>query len=133
MTEAGETLTTASGWPIVPSALTSTLTDLHRRYPALPPVFVTESGAAFPDTDTDLDRIGYLDDHLAAVAAAREAGVDVRGFFYASLLDGWEWAHGHSQRFGLVRVDADSLERHPRASFRHYAELIGAYRRAAAR
>lgn len=139
MADAVEHPTPASGWPIVPSALTRTLTHLHDRYPNLPPVFVTESGAAFTDTDTDtdtdadLERIAYLDDHLAAVGAAREAGVDVRGYFYASLLDGWEWAHGHSQRFGLVRVDADSLERRPRASFRHYAELIAAYRSAASR
>ena len=121
---------TDAGWPIHPASLTSVLIDLHRRYPALPPVFVTGAGGAFDDRTgagevlPDSDRIAFLDDHLDAVAAAVEQGCDVRGYFHWSPLDSWEWAEGFSRHFGLVRVDQDTLDREPRASFAHYRELI---------
>ena len=126
---AGAALTDA-GWPVDPPSLTAVLVDLHRRYPALPPVFVTGAGAAFDDrsdagaVQPDTDRITFLDDHLDAVAAAVEQGCDVRGYFHWSLLDSWEWAEGFSRHFGLVRVNEDTLGREPRASFAHYRDLI---------
>jgi beta-glucosidase len=62
--------------------------------------------------------------HLAALAAAIEAGVDVRGYYVWSLLDNFEWAHGYAKRFGLVRVDYDTLERLPKDSYHWFRELI---------
>jgi len=130
-----------AGWPIHPESLTRLLVEMDRRYPNLPPMYVTGSGGAFDEepaaagsgTDAaappDLDRIAYLDDHLAAITAAMTAGCDVRGYFHWSLLDSWEWAEGFTRRFGLIRVDPISLERIPRASFAHYRDLIASHRR----
>ena len=124
-----------AGWPIHPESLTRLLVELDRRYPNLPPVYVTGSGGAFDDEPTgtgatapDLPRIAYLDGHLAAIAAAVAAGCDVRGYFHSALLDSWEWAEGFTRKFGLVQVDPSTLERTPRASFAHYRELIASYR-----
>jgi len=119
-------------WPVVPAAFTELLLGLSEKYgDALPPVYITENGAAFedvPDADGRVDddrRIAYLDSHLRAVHTAIEAGVDVRGYFCWSLLDNFEWAEGYSQRFGLVRVDFDGdLRRTPKASFDWYRDLI---------
>ncbi len=127
---------TDSGWPVQPASLTRLLTDLTAEYPSLPPLYVAANGCAYADvtgTDgrsvlADAERIGYLDGHLAAVADAVAGGCDVRGYFYSSLLDGWEWAEGFTRHFGLVRVDPGTLERHPRASFDHYRELIQRHR-----
>ncbi|GAA3749235.1 beta-glucosidase [Spinactinospora alkalitolerans] len=122
---------TTMGWPVVPSTFTDLLVDLHRRYPNLPPVLVTENGSAEEDrVDADgrvrdTDRIDYVRDHLHAVAAAIEAGVDVRGHFVWSLLDNFEWAYGYDRRFGIVRVDYDTLERIPKDSYHWFKELIG--------
>ncbi|MFI5955456.1 GH1 family beta-glucosidase [Cryptosporangium sp. NPDC051539] len=123
--------TTAMGWPVVPEAFTELLTDLVARYgPALPPVYITENGAAYddrPDADgrvQDDDRIAYLDAHLRAVHAAMAAGVDVRGYFCWSFLDNFEWAEGYDKRFGLVRVDYDTLKRTPKASYDWYRSVI---------
>ena len=38
-------------------------------------------------------------------------GVPVKGYFYWSLIDNFEWAWGYAKRFGLVRVDYDTQRR----------------------
>jgi beta-glucosidase len=76
--------------------------------------------------------VAYLRAHLGAVAAAVRDGADVRGYFAWSLLDNFEWAHGYAQRFGLVRVDFETLERRPRGSFELYRDAIAAHRDAVA-
>ena len=48
----------------------------------------------------------------------------MRGYFVWSLLDNFEWAHGHTKKFGLVHVDLASLERTPKMSAEWYAEVI---------
>ena len=122
---------TAFGWPVVPEGFTATLLGLKERYgDALPPVHITENGAAYEDvrgpdgTVPDPERVSYLDSHLRAVRAAMDAGVDVRGYYCWSLLDNFEWAQGFSKRFGLVHVDFDTLERTPKDSYGWYRELI---------
>ena len=102
-----------------------------------PSLYVTENGAAFADVRRhdgavhDPERTRYLERYVGAVARAIEDGVPVRGYFVWSLLDNFEWAHGYSQRFGLVYVDYPTLERVPKSSFRWYRDLIAATRGAA--
>ena len=73
-----------------------------------------------------MPRIDYLQSHLTAVREAIDRGVDVRGYYYWSLLDNFEWAEGLTQRFGLVHVDYDTLQRTPKRSFQWYADAIAA-------
>jgi len=115
---------TAFGWPVVPSGLTELLVGLKTRYgSALPPIYITENGCSTHDTVAgdgrvhDSARIEFLDGHLRAVHDAITAGVDVRGYLTWSLIDNFEWAEGYSQRFGLVRVDYDTLRRTPKDSY----------------
>jgi beta-glucosidase len=125
---------TAFGWPVVPDGLRELLVLLRSRYAdALPPIWITENGCAYDDPPSppgnsgsivDSERIAYLDGHVRAVHAAIEAGVDVRGYCAWSLMDNWEWGEGFTKRFGLVRVDYDTLGRTPRASFAWYRDLV---------
>jgi beta-glucosidase len=93
---------------------------------------ITENGAAYHDvveadgSIRDVDRANFLRAHLAAVLDAMDDGIPVDGYFYWSLLDNFEWAWGYGQRFGLVRVDYDSQERHPKLSAREYGKIIAA-------
>ncbi|WP_336922585.1 GH1 family beta-glucosidase [Aquipuribacter sp. SD81] len=127
---------TAMGWPITPDGLTDVLVRLQEEYPVLGPVVVTENGSAWDDDPAagpdgvveDPRRVEYLHAHLAALQAARDRGVDVRGYFAWSLLDNFEWALGLSKRFGIVRVDFDTLERTPKRSYLAYRDAIAAAR-----
>ncbi len=118
-------------WPVVPDGFTELLLNFKERYgEALPPIYITENGAAIndgPDDDgrvRDVRRIEYTDAHLRAVRVAMQAGVDVRGYFHWSLMDNFEWAAGYSQRFGLVHIDYDPQKRTPKESYYWYQELI---------
>jgi beta-glucosidase len=83
-----------------PSGFGKLLKQLHRRYGL--PLYITEHGAASTDEDF---RIRDLTAHLRELRAAMDAGVDVRGFFYWSLLDNFEWQFGYTKKFGLLSVD----------------------------
>jgi beta-glucosidase len=118
---------------VVPSGLTELLTGMHDRYgAALPPVLITENGCSTNDTVDadgrigDADRISYIDAHLTALHDAMDAGVDVLGYLTWSLMDNFEWAEEFSQRFGLVRVDFETLERTPKDSYFWFRDLIAA-------
>jgi len=117
------------GWEIYPQALTELLISLNQKY-ALPPIYITENGAAMPDQDfkdgrvNDTDRIAYYHGHLNAVHTAIEQGVDIKGYFAWSLMDNFEWAEGLSKRFGIVHVDYDTQVRTPKASALAYKDLL---------
>ncbi len=120
---------TAMDWEIVPEGFTELLVRLSRDYPGMPLV-ITENGAAFDDVADesgfvgDADRTAYLSAHIAAVAAARQQGADVRGYFAWSLMDNFEWSYGYAKRFGLVHVDYETQVRTPKQSALWYRDTI---------
>ena len=116
------------GWEIYPQACTDLLTSLNEKY-ALPPIYITENGAAMADKLTDgivndKDRIDYYQQHLNAINTAIEKGVNVQGYFAWSLMDNFEWAEGYLKRFGIVYVDYDTQVRTVKASGLAYKDLI---------
>jgi beta-glucosidase len=119
---------TEMGWPIDASGLHELLARLSNDYGM--PMMVTENGAAFADEVTDdgrvhdLQRVAYLQDHLAAVHAAIADGIDVRGYMVWSLLDNFEWAYGYEKRFGITYVDFETQERIVKDSGRFYQETV---------
>jgi beta-glucosidase len=124
---------TAMGWNIDPGGLTELLLRLHREYPDQP-LMVTENGAAFDDVVSpdgavhDERRLDYLRRHVDAVGAAVDQGADVRGYFVWSLLDNFEWGYGYDRRFGVIRVDYDTLARTWKDSAHWYRRLAATNR-----
>jgi beta-glucosidase len=84
------------------------------------PVYITENGYAAAD---DRFRIVYLALMLSALQEAIERGADVRGYFYWTLLDDYEWG-SFLPRFGLVDVDRTTFKRTPKPSAAFYREVI---------
>jgi beta-glucosidase len=118
---------TEMDWPVEPDGLPVTLAGLRSRFADLPPIYITENGAAFPDEVgpdgevADPRRVAFISAHLDALARAIADGADVRGYFYWSLLDNFEWARGYEPRFGLVHVDYATQVRTPKASYQWLA------------
>lgn len=123
---------TDMGWEVEPDGLRRLLARIARDYPGVP-LYVTENGVAYPDRAGedgrvhDADRIRYLAEHVGALRQAMAEGAPVRGYFYWSLLDNFEWQLGYTMRFGLVAM-GPGLERRPKDSFEAYRGLIAAAR-----
>ena len=120
---------TGLNWEVHPEGLTAVL-ERVASYTGELPLYVTENGAAFPDPDPeggtvdDADRVSFYDRHLRAAREAAGRGVPLRGYFAWSLLDNFEWAEGYGERFGLVRVDYETLERIPKASYAAFGAML---------
>lgn len=125
----GDLPKTQMGWEIYPDGLRHFLTWLARDQVGNLPIYVTENGMANADhlangAVADPVREDYLFAHLAATKQAIAEGANVKGFFYWSLLDNYEWAEGYEKRFGLVHVDFDTLARTPKSSYHALARAI---------
>ena len=124
---------TDMGWEVYPQGLTELLLRLHRDY-TLPPIFITENGAAFPDEVInqqvhDSQRQRYIARHIAATLDAMRQGVRVDGYFVWSLLDNFEWSSGYAKRFGIVRVDYDTQARSLKDSALWYRNFLTSKRK----
>ncbi len=95
------------GYEFWPEALEGTIRRVHEVTGGLP-VYVTENGIG---TDDDEDRIEYVGRALAGVRRCLDDGIDVRGYFYWSLMDNFEWVLGYRPTFGLVAVDRETFVR----------------------
>lgn len=106
------------GWEVYPEGFGPLL---ERAAATGLPVYVTENGIA---CDDDRDRVRYIADHVAVVDDVRRAGADLRGYFYWSSMDNFEWNFGYGPKFGLIEVDRATLARRPRSSAHFFADII---------
>jgi len=104
--------TTQMGYEFWPEALEGTIRRAWDKTGGIP-VYVTENGIGTAD---DPSRIEYVRRALAGVRRCLDDGIDVRGYFYWSLLDNFEWVLGYVPTFGLVEVDRRTFERRPKPS-----------------
>src|SRR6516165_6792413 len=86
-----------------PRGLEAALLNMHRQWGL--PMYLTEHGSSSTD---EAFRERDLRENLAALHRAIIRGVDLRGFYYWSLLDNFEWQFGYSKKFGLLSVDFSS-------------------------
>jgi beta-glucosidase len=120
---------TEMDWEVCAPALRRLLNKLNNAY-NLPPIYITENGAAFKDVLSpdgkihDGRRLDYLRQHFIQARLAIQDGVDLRGYFVWSLLDNFEWAHGYTKRFGIVGVDYNTQARTVKDSGEWYSQVI---------
>lgn len=85
------------------------------------PVIITENGLSDDDQDY---RASLLDDTLREVHAKIDAGDDVRGYYYWSWVDNYEWNHGmNAYHFGLYGLDPTTKARIERPIAIHYRAI----------
>jgi beta-glucosidase len=119
---------TAYNWTVSPESLYWGPRFLFERYKA--PIIITENGMANVDWVEqdgkvhDPQRMDYLRRYLSELRRAIQDGVDVRGYFYWSILDNFEWAVAYQQRFGIVHVDYTTQKRTPKDSYYLYQQII---------
>lgn len=87
------------------------------------PIYITENGV---EDDQDGFRRRYLALHLKKVWLAANFNWRVRGYFYWSLVDNFEWERGWTQRFGLWALDENTQKRTRRPSAEMYAQICNA-------
>lgn len=106
------------GWELYPDSMYHTLKEVSRYNK---PIYITENGVA---DQNDTLRTWYLSQTLQAVSKAHAEGVDIRGYFYWSLTDNFEWEKGFWPRFGLLSIDYATQQRTVRQSARDYSTII---------
>ena len=112
---------TQMGYEFWPEALETVIREAH--VVAGIPVVVTENGIA---TEDDSRRQEYIRRALHGVANCLNDGIDVRGYFYWSAFDNYEWTMGYRPRFGLISVDRKTLEPTAKPSARWLGQVARA-------
>jgi beta-glucosidase len=119
---------TAIKWPVTQEALYWGPRFFYERYKL--PIAITENGMSGADWVSldgkvhDPQRIDYLHRHLRQLSKAADDGVPVEAYFQWSLMDNFEWAHGYSERFGMVYVDYSTQKRTMKDSAYWYKKVI---------
>lgn len=119
---------TQMGWNIVPEGCRELLKWIDDRYDH-PEIYITENGCAVDEPDlesalNDVIRRDFFKCYLNECRNAIGQGVDLRGYFAWSFMDNFEWSFGYERRFGIVRVDYETLERTPKLSAKWLSETI---------
>lgn len=119
---------TRFNWDVTPEVLYWAPKFYWERYQL--PIAITENGLSCADwvgldgKVHDEQRIDFTARYLLQLRRAAEEGVPVEGYFHWSLMDNFEWAEGFRQRFGLIHVDYETLQRTPKESYYWYANVI---------
>ncbi len=119
---------TAMGWNITPESLYWGTKFLYERYNL--PIIITENGISCRDNVCldgkvhDTARIDFYNRYLLSLSKAITDGVDIIGYIAWSLMDNFEWQQGYIERFGLIYVNYQTLERIPKDSFYWYKQVI---------
>ena len=107
------------GYEYYPEALENVIRYVDKKVNC--PILITENGIG---TDNDEQRIEYISTALKGVEKCLMDGIDIKGYFYWSFMDNFEWILGYKPRFGLVSVDRKTLKRNPKKSLEFYKSVI---------
>lgn len=105
------------GWEIYPQGIFHVLKSLKKLNI---PIIITENGLA---DAADKKRSKFIKEHLKYVHKAISEGIPVKGYLYWSLIDNFEWTFGYKPRFGLVKMNFETLNAEIRPSAYEYAKI----------
>ena len=112
---------------VVPETLYYGPKYLYERYKK--PIIISENGFCNNDTISldghihDPERIDYIRRYLIELEKVSKL-VPIKGYYYWSLFDNFEWNSGLKKRFGLVFIDYRDGRRITKDSFKEYKKII---------
>ena len=109
---------TQMGYEYYPEALEHVIRSVAKDFKGN--LMVTENGVS---CDDDSRRVNFISIATDGVAKCIADGIPVKGYFYWSLMDNFEWQMGYRMRFGLISVDRATMERTPKESLYHLGRL----------
>lgn len=124
----GYNRTSQTDWHVTPPSIYWATKWFYERYGV--PIVISENGhqnldaVALDGNVHDPQRIDYIHRYLLELERIIDDGVPVKGYFYWTLMDNFEWALGYSVRVGLVHTDFQSLERTPKDSYAFYRDVV---------
>ncbi|MFT6004783.1 MAG: beta-glucosidase [Bacteroidia bacterium] len=92
------------------------------------PIYISECGVSLAEEVKehpidDAYRIAYYKEIVKTLEPYLSSD-EIKGLFFWSLMDNFEWAEGYTAPFGLFHVDFDTLERNPKLSALWVKELM---------
>ena len=106
-------------WGYRPEGLGEVMLRFHRKYGK--PIMITENGLC---TDLPQQRIEAIKDYLKVCHDAIQRGVDLKAYIHWSTWDNFEWHLGPTYRFGLARVNFDTMEREVSLAGDFYSQVV---------
>ena len=106
-------------WEYHPEGLRTCIDRYWNKYHK--PIIITENGVC---DESDVLRQEAIIDYAKILHQALQDGIDVRGYFWWSTWDNFEWHLGPTKRFGLYECDLITRERRPRKSAEIFRKLV---------
>jgi beta-glucosidase len=107
-------------YPIFGKGLYDAIVDLSKL--GLP-IYITENGIA-DSQEEDTNRRIFLKDYLTHLEQAVKEKFNVKGYYYWTLTDNFEWDEGFNMCFGLHKVDFATQKRTLRKGSEYYRDFI---------
>ncbi len=105
-------------WGYYPEGFGKVIKWFYKKYKK--PIWITENGICSDDSDV---RINCIKDYLKIIHGLIKEGVPVHGYTHWSTWDNFEWQLGPTYRFGLVRVDLETMDRTMTAAGEFYEKI----------
>jgi beta-glucosidase len=105
-------------WEYHPQGLRTCINRYWAKYRK--PIIICENGVC---DESDLLRQRAILEYAGIIHQALADGIDIRGYYWWSPWDNFEWHLGPTRRFGLYACDLESKNRTPRPSAKIYSDL----------
>lgn len=105
-------------WEYHPQGLRTCINRYWRQYGK--PIIITENGVC---DERDILRQQAILEYAEIIHQALTDGIDIRGYYWWSTWDNFEWHLGPTRRFGLYACNLETRERTPRRSAELYSAL----------
>lgn len=105
-------------WEYHPEGLRTCINRYWNKYQK--PIIITENGVC---DENDTLRQKAIVDYAKIIHQALKDGIDIRGYYWWSAWDNFEWHLGPTKRFGLYECDLNTMERRKRKSADVYSKL----------